>query len=96
MSVWEVNYLVDKIKVAEIMTKPVRTAGPDEDVRAVAQMMLEHKIGGVPVVDDDGRLIGIVTESDIFRAFLHVLQQADEIGGVGEGESPAEAVPSGA
>lgn len=52
------------MKAKEIMTEPVITAQEDTTLEQIAQMMLEHRIGGVPVVDSEGRICGIVTESD--------------------------------
>lgn len=72
LSVWEINYLVDKIKVKEIMSKTVHTVSPDDNLRAAARLMLEHKIGGLPVVED-GRVVGILTESDVFRTMIDML-----------------------
>jgi len=51
------------------MTKTVITVGPDRDARAAATLMLDHKIGALPVTDG-GKLIGIVTETDILRGFV--------------------------
>lgn len=67
LSVWELNYLLAKVTVGEVMTRSVITVGPDMDVHDAAQIMLDHKIGALPVVED-GRLVGIVTESDFVRA----------------------------
>lgn len=77
LSVWEVNYLLDKITVAELMTSPAKTVTPDADLYEVAKIMLKHKIGGLPVVDD-GKLVGIVTESDIFRVMARMLGEGAE------------------
>ncbi|MFI5330288.1 MAG: CBS domain-containing protein, partial [Desulfobaccales bacterium] len=44
----------------------------DDTVERAAQIMLEHTISGLPVVDAAGKLVGIITQSDIFRAFMHV------------------------
>lgn len=77
LSVWELNYLRDKIKVEEIMSRKVHTVTTDTDLSTVASLMREHKIGGIPVVED-GRVVGIVTESDVFRALVNLLQ--DEAG----------------
>ncbi len=67
LSVWEMNYLLARLKIKEIMTSPARTISEDDPVNMVANMMLENKFGGVPVVNSTGRLVGMVTESDIFR-----------------------------
>ncbi len=48
------------------MSRPVITVTPDMTVQAAAALMLQHKIAGLPVVED-GRVVGIITESDIFR-----------------------------
>ena len=71
LSVWELNYLLAKLTVGEVMTRSVITIGPDLDARDAAQIMLDHKIGALPVIDD-GRLVGIVTETDLLRAFVKV------------------------
>ena len=67
LSVWELNYLLAKLTIKEIMTSPVMTISEDDSVNRAANMMLDNKFGGVPVVNSDGRLVGMVTESDIFR-----------------------------
>jgi acetoin utilization protein AcuB len=67
LSVWEMNHLLSRLSVGEIMTKSVITVGPECDVREAAWLMVEHKIGALPVLHD-GRLTGIVTESDLLQA----------------------------
>ena len=67
LSVWELNYLLAKLTIKKIMTSPAMTICEDDSVNKVANMMLEHKFGGVPVVNSAGKLVGMVTESDIFR-----------------------------
>ncbi len=52
------------MKVSEIMTQPVITIREDTPLREVANIMLQHRVGGLPVVDKEGNLAGIVTESD--------------------------------
>lgn len=69
LSVWEVNYLLARLTVAKIMSTAVITVGPDRDAADAARLMLDHKIGGLPVVEGD-RVIGILTETDIVRAFV--------------------------
>ena len=68
LSVWEMNYLLFELSVGEIMTKTLITVGPRRDAREAARLMVEHKIGALPVVED-GRLVGILTETDLLRAF---------------------------
>jgi CBS-domain-containing membrane protein len=56
-----------KITAREIMSSPVITARPGTPFRDIVRLMLEHRISGVPVVDDTGRLLGIVTEADLLQ-----------------------------
>jgi CBS domain-containing protein len=67
LSVWEMKGLLDRLTVGEIMTKAVITVGPRREIGEAAVLMLEHKIGALPVLED-GRLAGIVTETDLLRA----------------------------
>jgi acetoin utilization protein AcuB len=69
LSVWEINHLLAQLTVAKVMTQSVITVGPDREARDAAQLMLDHTIGALPVVDG-GRLIGIITETDLLRAFV--------------------------
>jgi CBS domain-containing protein len=77
LSIWEVNYLWSKLTVERVMSRHVRTVKPTDSVHDAAQIMLEHKIGGLPVVDDAGHLVGIITESDIFK--LLVTRQTETV-----------------
>jgi CBS domain-containing protein len=65
---WEVNYLLAKLTVGKVMTQSVIIIGPDQDAAHAARLMLEHKIGALPVLDGE-HLVGIVTETDVLRAF---------------------------
>jgi CBS domain-containing protein len=67
LSIWEVNYLLAKLRIGEIMTPHPATIAPDETIGEAARLMLEKKISGLPVVDSAGHIAGIITESDIFR-----------------------------
>ncbi len=69
LSVWEVNYLLSKLTVEEIMTREVVTVSPEMTIREAASLMLEHRIAGLPVLAGDN-LVGIITESDIFRMIV--------------------------
>ena len=68
LSVWEVNYLLARLTVGQVMTRNVVTIAPDRHPREAAGLLLEHKIGALPVVDGQ-RLAGIVTETDVLRAY---------------------------
>jgi len=78
LSMWEVYYLLAKLTVGQIMTKSVIISAPHREARAAAQLMLEHKVGALPVLDGDV-LIGILTETDILRAFARVPEAAGRI-----------------
>jgi len=67
LSVWEMNYLLAKTHVREIMTSDPKTIGSDDTMANAARIMLENKFGALPVVDDSKKAIGIVTQSDIFK-----------------------------
>ncbi len=75
LSVWELNHLLTRLTVGKVMTQSVITVGPDREARDAAQLMLDHTIGALPVVDG-GRLVGIVTETDLLRAFVKSADQA--------------------
>ncbi|NLA05721.1 MAG: CBS domain-containing protein [Firmicutes bacterium] len=72
LSVWEINYLFPKIKIKDIMTKKIFTVSPDTILEEAALIMQEKQISTLPVLDG-GKLVGIITESDIFKAFIDVL-----------------------
>jgi acetoin utilization protein AcuB len=72
LNVWEVSYLLTRIKVKDVMTVDVITVTEYTPLEQAAKLMLERKIGGLPVVRD-GVLVGIITESDIFRIFAELL-----------------------
>jgi len=72
LSVWEMNYLLSKITVEKIMTQDVLTTHPEDTIESAASIMVERKIGGLPVVDENNRPVGIITETDVFRVFVAV------------------------
>lgn len=73
LSVWELNYLLSKLTVSEVMARPVITAAEGEYIEDAALRMLEHRVGGLPVLDDAGQISGIITTRDILRAFTDIL-----------------------
>lgn len=72
LSIWELNYLLAKLPVKDIMAKKLKTISPDAPIDEAAALMREHRLGGLPVVKE-GRLVGIITETDIFTAFMEML-----------------------
>lgn len=70
LSVWELTYLLGKLEVRQIMTTDPVTIGPEASIKDAAKLMYSHKIGGLPVLDRTGHLVGIITESDIFRILI--------------------------
>ncbi len=77
LSVWELNYLLAKITVGEIMTKEVFTVTEDTPIEEAAYLMAVNKIGGLPVLKD-GYLVGLITETDLFRIFLELMGAQQE------------------
>jgi len=70
LSIWEMNYLLSQLKISNIMTKDPISVTEETPMGDVARLMLENKIGGIPVVNADGGVAGIITESDIFRLIV--------------------------
>ena len=72
LSVWELNYLLARITVDEVMTREVITVHEDTPIEEAARIMADHKIGGLPVLRGE-ELVGIITETDLFKIFLELL-----------------------
>lgn len=72
LSVWELNYLLSKITVKDVMTKEVLTVTEDTAIEEAARIMADNKIGGLPVMRN-GKLLGIITETDLFKIFLELM-----------------------
>jgi acetoin utilization protein AcuB len=68
----ELNYLLDRLRVDEFMTRTVITIAPMFPIEAAARIMLQEKIGALPVTED-GRLVGLVTETDVLRLFVRAM-----------------------
>jgi len=77
LSIYELNYLLSKMKVKEIMKKNPVTVGPDTPFEEALRIGQEKKIGSFPVVED-GKLVGITTESDIVRVLTRALGIREE------------------
>ena len=72
LSVYEVGYLLSKLKVEEIMAKDVTTVAPGAPLEEAARIMADGQVGGLPVMDGD-HLVGIITETDIFKTILEMM-----------------------
>ncbi len=70
LEIHELFYLLSRIKVKEIMTRKVITVPPDFTAEETAQVLLNHKISGVPVVDESTRIVGVITKTDLFRVLI--------------------------
>ena len=70
LDVHELYYLISELKVKDIMSKNVFTIGPEETVEKAAVKMLEHHISGLPVVSDKGKVVGVITQGDIFKVLV--------------------------
>lgn len=73
LSVWELNYLLSQLQVREIMTKHVITTTLDTPIEDAAEVLATRKIGGMPVVDENNYVLGVITETDIFKAMVEML-----------------------
>lgn len=75
LSKHELKYLLAKTKIKDILPKnqKVITISPENYIETAARIMRENKISGLPVVDDKGSLVGIITETDIFDALIDIL-----------------------
>ena len=68
----ELYYLLSEIKVGDIMTKTVVSISPDATVEKAAVLMLRHTVGGMPVVDTNNIVVGVITDSDIFKVLVSI------------------------
>jgi acetoin utilization protein AcuB len=72
LNVHELNYLVSKVKVQELMRRKLVFVKPDETIEFAAILMLDNKISALPVVNDNDDLVGIITQTDIFKALVNI------------------------
>jgi len=75
LSMHEINYLLMKTRIKDVLPKDQElvSISPDSYIETAAKLMREHKVSGLPVIDDQGRLVGIVTETDLFAALIDIL-----------------------
>lgn len=72
LSIYEMHYVLSQLLVTELMSRDVITVTPDTPLEEAALLMVNNTIGGLPVVEGD-KLVGIITETDIFKVFLELL-----------------------
>ena len=77
LSIWELNYLISKVKIRSVMSRKVITVNRDTPIEEAARLMADKKIGGLPVVDGE-RVIGMITETDLFKVFLELMGARDK------------------
>lgn len=77
LSRYEINSLLAKICVRDIMKKDVVSVNVDATIEKAALIMYKNKIGGMPVVSNMGAVVGVITETDIFKTFVDVMGLAD-------------------
>jgi acetoin utilization protein AcuB len=70
LEIHELLFLISEIKISDIMTKDPITIPLDYTIDEAAQILLEHKLSGAPVVDDKGQVAGVITQTDIFRVLV--------------------------
>ncbi|MGA2820222.1 MAG: CBS domain-containing protein [Anaerolineales bacterium] len=72
LSVWEITYLLSKLRVDRIMSRQLVTVSEDTPLEEAARIMVDNKIGGLPVLRGE-QLVGIITESDLMKTFLEFM-----------------------
>lgn len=70
LDMYEIYYLLSELKVKDVMTPCPLTVAEDDLIEVAARIMEEKKVGGLPVVNKEGKLTGIITDSDVFKALL--------------------------
>jgi acetoin utilization protein AcuB len=72
LSIYEMNYLLSKLQIKDVMTKNVLTVTEETPIEEAARIMADNKIGSLPVAQD-GRIVGIITETDLFKLLLELM-----------------------
>ena len=75
---YELHFLLSKLTVERLMSRKVFTVTQDAFIVHAAELMTDNKIAGLPVVDQKGAVVGIVTESDLLRMLVSKLREAEE------------------
>jgi acetoin utilization protein AcuB len=72
LNIWEMNYLMSKVTVKQVMTKKVKSIEVDTPIEEAARIMADSKIGGMPVTRE-GKIVGMITATDLFKVFLELM-----------------------
>ncbi|MBF0292162.1 MAG: CBS domain-containing protein [Nitrospinae bacterium] len=72
LDVYELNYLLSNVKAGEIMTRDPVIVKQDETIEFAAALLLDNKISGLPVVDAGLKLVGVITQSDVFKTLVKI------------------------
>ena len=72
LDMYEMHYLLAELKAKNIMTAKPITVKPTDTVEQAALIMLDNKVGGLPVVDDSGKLVGIISDHDVVKALVDI------------------------
>ena len=72
LDMYEMHYLLAELKAKNIMTANPMTVKPSDTVEHAALIMLDNKIGGLPVVEESGKLVGIISDHDVFKALVDI------------------------
>lgn len=79
LTVWELNFLLERMTVADVMSKKqMVVAHPDMAIQEAARLMMQNRIGGLPVVDEHNMVVGVITETDIFRVLIDWADAAEK------------------
>lgn len=73
------HYVQNPVEVAEVMQRNVVTVAPETLLTEAAALMVRHTIGGLPVVDAEQQIVGVITETDIFKAFVAMLEEGKDL-----------------
>ncbi len=80
LSVYELTYILQKITVEGIMKKNIITSSPDMTIERAALIMHDHKIGCLPVLNEEAKLVGIITTVDLMEVLLRAMGMSDDSG----------------
>lgn len=71
LDIHELHYLLSEMRVKEVMTPRLISLGAEDALEKAAIVMLQNKISGLPILDESGNLVGLLSETDVLRGFIH-------------------------